>query len=115
MKNKDLYNKKSKTDLKKKLESETFLRETYSFYKYVSLENLQALRDKIYLDWDSLGVLGRVYIAEEGINAQISIPEYNVKKFKTNLYSHNTFNKINIKKAVQSGISFYNLIVKVKE
>ena len=111
----DLYNKKNKADLKKKLELENFLRETYSFYKYVPLENLQALRDKIYLDWDSLGVLGRVYIAKEGINAQISIPKYNVKKFKTNLYSHNTFNKINIKKAVQPGISFYKLIIKVKE
>ena len=111
----DLYNKKNKTDLKKKLESEEFLRETYSFYKYVPLKNLQALRDKIYFDWDSIGVLGRVYIAKEGINAQISIPEYNVKKFKTNLYSYNTFNKLNIKKAVQPGVSLYKLIIKVKE
>ena len=43
-----LYNKKNKEQLIEKLESETFSRTTLSFYKYVYLENLLELRDKLY-------------------------------------------------------------------
>ena len=70
-----LYNKKSKTELKKNLKDEKFNRQTVSFYKYLRLNNLDQLRDKIYKSWDSLNILGRVYISKEGINAQISIPD----------------------------------------
>ena len=61
--------------LKKKLQKDTSQRITCSFYCYVNLENLQDLRHKIYEDFFTLGILGRVYLAKEGINAQISIPK----------------------------------------
>ena len=114
-KNKILYNKFGRDDLERQLAQENFERITVSFYKYVIIKDPVVLREELFLTWDHLKVKGRIYIAKEGINAQISIPEYNVKKFKTNLYSYNTFNKINIKKAVQPGVSFYKLIIKVKE
>ena len=74
---KKLYNQKSKDLLVKKLESEDFNRITCSFYKYVTFVDPITFRDKIYEEFDNLEILGRVYIAEEGMNAQISVPDKN--------------------------------------
>ena len=74
---KKLYNQKSKDLLVKKLESEDFNRITCSFYKYVTIVDPITFRDKIYEEFDNLEILGRVYIAEEGINAQIRVPDKN--------------------------------------
>ena len=111
-----LYNKKNKEQLIEKLESETFSRTTLSFYKYVYLENLLELRDKLYGSWQELEILGRIYIAEEGINAQISVPTHNLEKFKKNLYSYKQFDGTPFKKAIEDEKkSFYKLIIKVKK
>ena len=109
-----LYNKKNKLELIKIIEDEKFVRKTISFYKYVDLKNLTQLRDNIYKKWNELNILGRVYIANEGINAQISIPDFNVNKFKAQLSSYFKFKNLTFKIAVQDGISFYKLVVKVK-
>ncbi len=77
---KKLYNQKDRSQLKAELTAENFPRITCSFYRYVNIDNPNTLRDKLYKEWIELNVLGRVYIAEEGINAQISIPE---SKFDT--------------------------------
>ena len=74
---KKLYNQKSKDLLIKRLESEEFERITCSFYKYFKIDDPTSLRDEIYSLFDSLEILGRIYIASEGINAQISVPEKN--------------------------------------
>ena len=79
---KELYNKKSKEQLKEQLDAECFDRKTCSFYRYIEIEDVEALRDKLYMDWNALGVLGRVYLSREGINAQVSIPEHNMRSFK---------------------------------
>ena len=78
---KKLYNQKSKDLLIKKLESEDFKRITCSFYKYFKIDDPFILRDKIYSEFDSLNILGRIYIAYEGINVQISVPEKNFGAF----------------------------------
>ena len=70
---KNMFNKLSKEQCMALLEKETFKRITISFYKYTILENLPELRDDLYNNWKELGVLGRIYIAEEGINAQLSL------------------------------------------
>ncbi len=49
---KELYNKKSKEQLKEKLASEKFERITCSFYKYIEIDNLEILRDQLYLEWN---------------------------------------------------------------
>ena len=72
---KKLYNQKNRSQLKADLVAEKFSRLTCSFYRYVKIDNPNILRDKLYKEWVELNVLGRVYVAEEGINAQISIPE----------------------------------------
>ena len=115
MRKETLYNKKSKTELKKKLQEENFNRKTLSFYKYIKLNNLYDLRNNIYKYLNSLNILGRIYIAKEGINAQISIPVKNIKKFKNSLETQFDFGSLNFKIAVQDGTSFYKLIVKIKK
>ena len=109
-----LYNKKNKADLLNDLKNEAFNRVTLSFYKYTKLKSLEKLRDSIYKNWFNLNILGRVYIAKEGINAQISIPENNLKKFRVHIDSMKQFYNVPFKTAFEEGISFLKLTVKIK-
>ena len=112
---KKLYNQKSKDLLVKKLESEDFNRTTCSFYKYVTIFDPITFRDKIYEEFDNLEILGRVYIAEEGMNAQISVPDKNWGLFFKLISSIKLLYDVDIKTAINDGISFYKLVVKVKK
>ena len=114
MKKPRLFNKKNKQTLIKDLEDEYFSRITCSFYKYVKLTDLNILRDELYSKWDNLNILGRIYIAKEGINAQLSIPEENYDIFLKQLNSQSEFKNLHIKFAVDEGISFIKLIIKVR-
>ncbi len=110
-----LYNKKNKEQLLDDLSKEKFNRITCSFYKYVKLNNLKELRNEIYIIWDSLNILGRIYLAREGINAQISVPEHHWEKFEDSLINFPKFNDIKIKKAIQEGQAFLKLVIKIKD
>ena len=112
---KKLYNQKSKDLLIKKLESEDFNRTTCSFYKYVTIVDPITFRDKIYEEFDNLEILGRVYIAEEGVNAQISVPDKNWGLFLKLISGIKLLYDVDIKTAISDGISFFKLIVKVKK
>ena len=52
-----------------------------SFYRYVIIDSPYELRDELYESWKELGVLGRIYLAHEGVNAQLSVPESNFEEF----------------------------------
>tara|TARA_B100000427_G_scaffold324240_1_gene329059 strand:- start:94 stop:1140 length:1047 start_codon:yes stop_codon:yes gene_type:complete len=110
-----LFNKKGRDILKKELQEENFERITASFYKYFSCDNPRLFRDTLYRQWDILKVFGRVYIAKEGINAQVSVPKYNWNDFLNNLDQHKDLKDISIKQAIQDGKSFYKLTIKVRE
>jgi len=110
-----LHNKKSKKELIKILNNENFERITLSFYRYVKIKNLINLRDTIYKDFESLKILGRIYLAKEGINAQISLPENNLLKFQKYLNSHYELKDMEIKFAMDKQISFLKLIVRLKK
>ena len=110
-----LYNKKNKEQLMDDVSKESFERIPLSFYKYVKLKNLIELRDQLYQDRKKLEILGRIYIAEEGINAQISIPKHSLNLFKKNLNENPSFIDMSFKIAVEENVSFYKLIIKVKK
>jgi UPF0176 protein len=65
--------------LRERLENEGLSRTTLSFYRYVRLADAETLRNELYLEWEALGVLGRIYISQEGINAQVSVPSANLE------------------------------------
>ncbi len=90
---------------------------TLSFYKYVKFENPVATRDALRAVWSDLGVLGRIYVAKEGINAQLCVPKENFEKFDAFMKSRAEFADIPYKFAVEEGdgASFKKLIIKVKQ
>ncbi len=113
---KQLRNLINKDELKQKLAEDQTPRTTLSFYRYAIIDSPHDLRDELFAEWTSLGVLGRTYLAKEGINAQISVPNNNWELFKEKLYSRPDFNDIPFKIAVEDdGKSFYKLTIKVKE
>jgi UPF0176 protein len=110
-----LHNKYDKETLRKKLLSEDFRRITLSFYRYVMIENIEEFRDEFYRKLIEVGVLGRIYLAHEGVNAQISVPEPNWEKFIELPDSYDEFRKVDLKIAVEDdGKSFYKLIVRIR-
>ena len=110
----NLFNKIDKEELKLALSNETFERFTASFYHYVKLSSPESFRNKLYIEWNQMHVFGRVYIASEGINAQVSIPEHNWDKFCNHLKTIPELGEISIKQAIQEGHSFYKLKIKVR-
>lgn len=110
-----LHNRKDKTELLKDLQKEQCCRKTVSFYKYVELDDIETLRDELYAEWSKFGVLGRVYVAKEGINAQISLPEHNWEPFVSALRARSAFQGVDFKFAIEEGLSFLKLMIKVKQ
>ncbi|MFL2582033.1 MAG: rhodanese-related sulfurtransferase [Flavobacteriales bacterium] len=88
---------------------------TLSFYQYAHLANPQELRDELFLKWEKLEVLGRTYIAKEGINAQISLPAKNIEAFREDLYTYKFLNGIRLNVAIeQDSFSFLKNKIKVR-
>jgi UPF0176 protein len=111
-----LHNRIDSRLLKEKLMSTPQNRRTISFYKYHHITDPAAFRDLLYINLDTLGVLGRIYIAAEGINAQISVPEDNIEKFRTYLYSIDFLNNVRLNIAVDdNGKSFFKLKILVRK
>ena len=91
-------------------------RTTVSFYKYFKIQDPADFRDAFYQKAFSLGVLGRVYIAEEGINAQVSVPTENFESFKLFLFSIPALDQVRLNTAVaDDSHSFYMLKVKLRK
>ena len=109
-----MFNKKSQIELKKDLEQESFKRITCSFYRYVNIMNAEEFRNRLYQKFSHLNILGRIYVANEGINAQISIPEHNWTIFKDYVNSEDLLKEVKLKKAVKEGSSFIKLKILVK-
>ncbi|MFN5355873.1 MAG: rhodanese-related sulfurtransferase [Bacteroidota bacterium] len=113
---KALHNTLSPELLRKRLEAEGFRRITLSFYRYVIISEPSVFRDELYARLEELNVFGRIYIAREGVNAQISVPEPEFERFR-DLLSRDTYLKdVPLKIAVEDdGKSFLKLIVRVKK
>lgn len=90
--------------------------QTLSFYKYVKLPNPEQVRDELFQAFANLGVMGRIYVAHEGINAQLSVPKDNFARLDEYLRSREEFFDVPFKLAVEEleGPSFKKLIVRVK-
>ena len=108
-------NKYDRETLTKRLEQEDFKRITVSLYRYAHLKNPKIVRDSLFLRWNNLNILGRIYIAEEGINAQFSCPEPNWEEFINSLNDYDFLKDIPLKIAIEDdGKSFLKLTIKVR-
>ncbi len=112
-----LHNRISNEELKARMLAEAEPRTTVSFYKYFHLDDPKAFRDRLYVDLVKLNVFGRIYVAKEGINAQISVPQSQFEAFKQHLFTcHPAFDNIRLNIALEDdGKSFWVLRFKVRE
>ncbi|UJR54903.1 rhodanese-related sulfurtransferase [Dickeya zeae MS1] len=112
-----LHNRVSNEELKARMLAEAEPRTTVSFYKYFQLDEPQAFRDALYVAFEQARVFGRVYIASEGINAQISVPASRFEDFRTALYgAHPALNGVRLNIALEDdGKSFWVLRMKVRD
>ena len=111
-----LVNKINSKELKKKIQESNEPRTTVSFYKYHHLDDVKSFRDDLFIKLDTLGVLGRIYVADEGINAQISVPTIHFDDFKKTIYSYDFMNGIRLNIAVDdNGKSFFKLAIKIRQ
>jgi UPF0176 protein len=111
-----LYNKLSAQERATLLEEAGSERLTLSFYKYARIENPQLFRDHLFLSWDPLEVLGRIYVAHEGINGQLSLPAPRFEEFKAHLDGIRFLEGVRLNIAIEQDLkSFLKLTIKVKE
>ncbi len=110
-----LHNRVNREELREKLMAENFRRITLSFYRYVILPDPQQFRNALWREWEALNVLGRIYVAYEGINAQLSIPEENFEQFRACIDAREELRDVPFKIAVEDdGKSFFRLTIKVR-
>lgn len=110
-----LHNRVSRQELKERILKDPTPRTTISFYCYFPIADPAAFRNELYRRFSELGVYGRIYVAEEGINAQMSVPTENFEAFKEYLYSIEPLNGLRLNIAVDDdGKSFYVLDIKVR-
>jgi UPF0176 protein len=111
-----LHNRVSQKELKERLYQETELRKTISFYTYFPIVDPKNFRDTLYAQLSMLSVFGRVYVAHEGINAQVSVPASKFEDFKNYIHSIEGLSKTRLNVAIDDdGKSFWVLKIKVRE
>jgi UPF0176 protein len=111
-----LHNRVSQKELKERLYQETEPRATLSFYRYFPIQDPQQFRDELYAALFEKKVFGRIYVAAEGINAQISVPQSRLEELKSHLDSIAPLRGIRLNIAVDNdGRSFWVLKIKVRD
>ncbi|MGB3606200.1 MAG: rhodanese-related sulfurtransferase [Psychroserpens sp.] len=110
-----LYNNLSAKERAELIEKAGQERLTISFYKYANIGNTTIFRNHLFLAWDQQEVLGRIYVAKEGINAQLSIPAENFNTFKNHLDTISFLEDVRLNIAVEhDNYAFLKLKVKVR-
>ncbi|MBA3675398.1 MAG: rhodanese-related sulfurtransferase [Chitinophagaceae bacterium] len=111
-----LHNRISQKELKQSLYRENEPRTTLSFYQYAKIDDPKNCRDELYKNLNDLQVFGRIYIAHEGINAQVSMPVSHFESFKNYLYSISFLDNIRLNIAIDDdGKGFWVLKIKVRD
>lgn len=110
-----LRNRVNSKVLKEKMRTSDEPRTTLSFYKYHRIDETGRLRDELFRDWSGLDVLGRIYLATEGINAQLSVPTASFETFRDRIYAIPFLHGIRLNTAVDdNGKSFFKLKILVR-
>ena len=110
-----LYNKLSAEQRSKIIDSTSQERVTLSFYKYFKIGNPHLFRDYLFITWSKIDVLGRIYIAHEGINAQLSVPKESFEEFKQSIEKITPLKGIRLNVAIEhNNKSFLKLTIKIR-
>jgi UPF0176 protein len=111
-----LHNRISQKELKQRLLEENIPRRTLSFYRYFQIPDPKAFRDELWQQLTQLQVFGRIYLAHEGINAQVSVPVSRIEEFRNYLESIGQLRDLRLNTAfADDGKSFWVLKIKVRD
>lgn len=111
-----LHNRVSRRELKEKIGNDPTPRTTISFYQYFQIEQPALFRDQFYQTLQPIGVLGRIYVAAEGVNAQISVPTHQLDALRNSLDTTTSLQGVRLNIAVHDdGKSFFVLDIKVRD
>jgi UPF0176 protein len=111
-----LYNTLSAEERKIMIDDAGKQRLTLSFYAYAQIQNPTQFRNELFLAWNKLDVLGRIYVAKEGINAQLSLPANYFYDFKKTIESYDFMQNLRLNIAIdQDDFSFLKLTIKVRD
>ncbi|ALR31779.1 sulfurtransferase [Chryseobacterium sp. IHB B 17019] len=110
-----LYNTLSAEERAQLIDEAGKERLTLSFYAYAKIEDPKKFRDELFIAWNALDALGRIYVAHEGINAQMSVPADNFEAFRETLEAYDFLKGIRLNVAIeQDDHSFLKLTIKVR-
>ena len=110
-----LYNTLSAEERAELIDQAGKQRLTLSFYAYAKIEDPKKFRDDLFIAWNALDALGRIYVANEGINAQMSVPSENFEAFRETLEVYDFMKGIRLNVAVEhDDHSFLKLTIKVR-
>ncbi len=110
-----LWNTLSKEELAIKMRERGQKLITISFYQYAQIADPSSFRNQLFLLFQDLGVVGRIYVAKEGINAQLAVPADEFERFRDELYTIDFLNGIRLNIAVdESEAEFPFLKLKIK-
>jgi UPF0176 protein len=110
-----LHNRISQKELRQKLLEEKIERKTLSFYHYFPIIHPDIFRDELYKRLAEMQVFGRIYLAHEGINAQVSVPLSRIDEFRSYLETFEALKSIRLNIALDDdGKSFWVLKIKVR-
>jgi UPF0176 protein len=111
-----LHNRVSQKELKQRLLDEKIPRRTLSFYRYFPIPDPKSFRDMLWERLSDLEVFGRIYLAHEGINAQVSVPVSRLDSFQAYLESIEQMKGLRLNAAFDDdGKSFWVLKIKVRD
>lgn len=108
---------RSRSERKAAAQADHTPRTTLSFYRYVQIADPVAFRKMLLRGWGELGCFGRIYVAHEGINAQMNVPSEHFAAFQAFNSSVPELQDVPYKIAVAEGRqpSFYKLTIKVRK
>jgi len=83
-------------------------------YKFVVLDDRDALRQPLKQQCDALGLKGTILLSDEGINIFVAGPESNIKTFRTYLSKDERFADIDFKTSYSEHQPFNRMNVRLK-
>ena len=111
-----LYNTLSADERSAMIDNAGKQRLTLSFYAYAQILDPTNFRNQLFIAWNALDVLGRIYVAHEGINAQLSLPADCFYDFKKTLEQYEFMQNLRMNIAVEhNDFSFLKLTIKVRD
>ena len=107
----------SRVEKRRLAEADTRPRVTLSFYRYVRFTDPEAFVALLHDTWNVFDCYGRIYVASEGINAQMSVPVEHWDDFDAWITSQPELSGVPYKIAVDAGNaqSFNKLVIKIKD